>query len=531
MRKRKGLKLAELLATVFALGVFAVMGLTLIAQRLAGEPSKGLPKADATTAIQAGSPFFINLADYAKGDGSDETEAIQRAIDAIPSYYNWPESDPKKGGILYVPRPKKFYGISRTLDFTEKWNITVVCESPAWGARIGPTPMYFKWIGKEGNQPMFSFNTVIGAQIINLSLDGRRLEADKKRYKIIGEAKSKALDPAYGKPRATGLVGVYIGPTKEQEIALGSYPGIAKNIFIQNLRIRGCDVGIWIGGYQKQSDTAHIRITNAHIDNCGSHGVVVNSTMAVVGFENTVVQDSGISNVKLYGGDVGFNQYCGLGSSKDMVADIELTGGGLRVVGAWSETYAPFVKADYNWHMYPTMPRVLIGVTHGSPEGGNASIDYNFPTPLSLINCSFNGDVIAGAKSGPIYAIGVTFGNPIAGFGGEGITKYGRLVRIGTPALASPMDSAERAIVWRVPPRTAPRLAEKGTSPSWNDPYIMDRRNWPGTGPPGDGVWAKGDRVINTDPDPDVPAKAWAGWICIKAGEPGEWRPYGAIGK
>jgi len=477
------------------------------------------------------SEFFINLGDYAKGDGTDETEAIQKAIDAIPSYYDWPDSAPKKGGVLYVPRPKKYYGISKTLNFQEKWNITIECESPAWGARMAPTPMYFKWIGDKGDQPMFSFDTLIGARIINLSIDGRLAEADEKMYKSMGHTKAKELDAAYDKPRATGLVGVFIGPHKEREEELGTYPGIAKNILIQNLRIKGCDVGLWVGGYQKQSDTSHIRITDASITNCASHGIFVNSTMAVVEFDNILVQDSGVSNVKLYGGDVGFSQYCGLGSSKDMVADIELTGGGLRVMGAWSETYAPFIKADYGWHMYPTMPRVIIGATHGSPHGGNISIDYDFPTTLNLIGCGFNGDVVAGPKSGPIIAMGVTFGNPKAGFGGEGITKYGRLVRIGTAALASPMDSAERAIVWGVPPRTAPALAHKGTSPSWNDPYVMDRRHTPGTAPPKEGMWARGDRILNVEPDPKVPAKAWAGWICIEAGEPGKWAPYGALGK
>jgi hypothetical protein len=49
--------------------------------------------------------FFINLGDYAQGDGSDETKAIQRAIDAIPSRYNWPESDPKQRGATVRPAP------------------------------------------------------------------------------------------------------------------------------------------------------------------------------------------------------------------------------------------------------------------------------------------------------------------------------------------------------------------------------------------------------------------------------------------
>jgi|GEM_PF-2289583 len=478
--------------------------------------------------VKTPSRFFINLGDYARGDGSDETEAIQRAIDAIPSYYNWPESDPKMGGCLYIPRPPVYYGISKTLDFSEKWNITVECESPAFTSRMAPTPMYFKWIGEEGDQTIFSFNTVMGARIINLSLDGRRPETVEALYKATGDERAKKLDPSYGKPGTTGLVGIRIGPGPEFE-ALSTYAGIAKNILIQNLRVDGCETGIWVGGHTYQSDTAHIRITDAYISGSAKHGIVVNSTMAVVQFENTVVSESGISNVRLYGGDVGFLQYCGLGSSKDMVADIELHGGGLRVIGAWSETYAPFIRADYQFHMYPGMPRVIIGVVHGSPYGGDASIIYDFPTTLNLIGCGFRGDVVAGPKSGPIIAQGVTFGNPIAGFRGEGITKYGRLVQIGAPMLES--DNPIYNIVMGITPRETGRIAAEGTSPFWQDPYISDRRNRPGTTPPTGGVWQKGDCIRNTDPDPNVPAKAWAGWICIEAGEPGKWLPFGALGK
>ena len=115
----------------------------------------------------------------------------------------------------------------------------------------------------------------------------------------------------------------------------------------------------------------------------------------------------------------------------------------------------------------------------------------------------------------------VVSGNPKAGFRGEGITKYGRLVLIGRAALESKDQS--RAIVWGVTPREAARVAPEGTSPSWNDPYIMDRRSWPGTEPPKEGIWQKGDGIINIDPEINVSTKAWRGWIFIKAGEPGEW--------
>jgi hypothetical protein len=478
---------------------------------------------------QSTSSYVINLGDYAKGDGSDETAAIQRAIDAIPSRYNWPDSDPKQGGVLYIPRPNAFYGISKTLDFSEKWNITVECESPAVNTRMAPTPMYFKWIGAKGDQPMFSFNTVMGARVINLSLDGRNAASVAHLYEVGGQAKAKALDPAYGAPQAEGLVGVFVGPSKEQEIAMGTYPGIARMVTFQNLTIKGCAVGMWVGGTTKQSDTASLSARDVVIGGCSQHGLVVNSTMAVMQFDNLLIDGSGISNVQLYGGDIGFTQYVGTGSSKTMTADIDLQGGGLRIFGAWSETYAPFIKSHHTGHMYPTMPRVIIGAVHGSPAGGKMSIDYDYPTALNLIGCGFRNDVILGPKSGPVMAMGVTFGNPRAGFGGEGVTKYGRLIRIGDTALES--NDPSRAIVWGLTPRDVPDITAPGATACWNDPYLVDRRSTPGVAPPTTGVWAKGDRILNVDPDPAAPEKAWAGWICIQAGEPGTWKPFGAIGQ
>jgi hypothetical protein len=350
-----------------------------------------------------------------------------------------------------------FYGVSKTLDFSEKWNITVECESPAYNSRIAPTPMYFKWIGEQGDQTMFSFNTVMGARIINLPLDGRSPQTVEALYEATGQERAKRLDPAYDKPRATGIVGIRIGPGPEHE-AQSTYAGIAKNILIQNLRVDGCETGLGVGGHTYESDTAHIRITDAHISGSAKYGVVVNSTMAVVQMENAVVSDSGISNVRLFGGDLGLLQYCGLGNSKKMVADIELRGGALRVIGAWSETYAPFVRADYKQNYYPNWPRLIAGVVHGSPYGGDASIVYDSPAALNLMGCGFRGDVVAGPKSGPIFAQGVSFGNPIGVFQGNDIgpasppkmLDMAHRTRRGLRRLSTgPWRHVYRAMMWR----------------------------------------------------------------------------------
>lgn len=46
-----------------------------------------------------------------------------------------------------------------------------------------------------------------------------------------------------------------------------------------------------------------------------------------------------------------------------------------------------------------------------------------------------------------------------------------------------------------------------------------------GTEAPQSGLWRKGDIIWNNNPIP----KGWIGWICIREGSPGEWKPFGHI--
>lgn len=45
--------------------------------------------------------------------------------------------------------------------------------------------------------------------------------------------------------------------------------------------------------------------------------------------------------------------------------------------------------------------------------------------------------------------------------------------------------------------------------------------------PPEDGIWTKGDIAWNSQPDDT----GFVGWVCITGGRPGEWKPFGYIGK
>lgn len=49
-------------------------------------------------------------------------------------------------------------------------------------------------------------------------------------------------------------------------------------------------------------------------------------------------------------------------------------------------------------------------------------------------------------------------------------------------------------------------------------------------GIPTTGQWAAGDRVYNTNPaTPDATGRRYVGWVCLQAGEPGGWKPFGVI--
>jgi len=54
-----------------------------------------------------------------------------------------------------------------------------------------------------------------------------------------------------------------------------------------------------------------------------------------------------------------------------------------------------------------------------------------------------------------------------------------------------------------------------------------DKKFSVGSEAPRQGVWKQGDVVWNEMPRPT----GWVGWVCIRDGSPGEWKPFGQIGK
>ena len=462
------------------------------------------------------SPYVVNLGDYAKGDGSDETDAIQRAFDAIPPR-EWKEhvTADHPGGVIIIPRPKAFYGIAKTIRIVERWNTTIRCESPVWGSRGMPVNYYFRWIGPD-NGTMFEFRSCKGMVVENLSMTGM----DEACW--VEPMKTYNLKPIGRMTK--GITGIRLGPETQA--------GFQTSMIFDQLRIADVDTAVRLGVYANNGpDVRELSFRLAVLGPFSSYGVIAASgNLANVTFEtvSTYAGKGAKAAFRLDGGEMLLLNWNGA-SARDIDpegADVIVNAGGIHIVKAWSEWRGPFLRTnspappEWTEGTYGSInyPMILEGVRHyeGSwmhqkvnLKQGNLvpiSIDYDRPVPLHLIGCSLWGGVKLGATSqATIIDQGTVFvDRDSAGFTGEGVTCYGRVIHIGTPH-----------------PKNG-RLIQ---------PYVVDRRNTPGTAPPTSGVWERGDGIINTEPDPTVPAKAWRGWVCIKAGEPGEWTPYGALGK
>lgn len=464
----------------------------------------------------AASTFFINLGDYAKGDGTDETEAIQRAFDAIPPRdFKEDVTSNHPGGILFVPRPKAFYGITKTIHIVERWNTEIRCETPVWGSRGMPVNYYFRWIGPD-NGTMFEFRSCKGMVVENLSMTGMDAACWEEPMKTYN------LQPIGRMTK--GITGIRIGPETQA--------GFQTSMIFDQLRVADVDTAVRLGIYADNGpDVRELSFRLAVLGPFSSYGVIAASgNLANVTFEtvSTAGGKGAKAAFRLDGGEMLLLNWNGTGGLDvdPNGAEVIVNAGGIHIVKAWSEWQGPFLKtnspAEPEWtpgtYGSINFPMVIEGVRHycgswmnqlvNEKKGDSVplSIIYDRPVPLHLIGCSLWGGVSLGAKSqSTIIDQGTVFINKdTVGFTGEGITRYGRVVHIGTTNVKNG------------------RILE---------PYIVDRRNTPGTAPPKKGVWQKGDGIINTDPDPKVPAKAWRGWVCIESGEPGKWVAYGGLGK
>ncbi|OHB57815.1 MAG: hypothetical protein A2Y12_17310 [Planctomycetes bacterium GWF2_42_9] len=465
--------------------------------------------------VRPPSTVFINLGDYAKGDGSDETAAIQAAFDALPPANNRDETGAiteHPGGILYIPRPKSFYGISSTIEVIEKWNCTIVCETLALGTRGPITPFYFRWLGAD-NGTMFNFRSCKGMRLENLSMCG--MDANG-----LSASTDAGWTPPNGQRLTKGVTGITFGPQNAAS-------GFQNSMIIDKLHIRAVATGIRLGDYPNNGpDVTTLTFRSTRISEFSQYGILCASgNLAGTTFE-TLEMTSGkgaTAAIIVNAGEILVLNWT-LASSRGNYmpnpdgAAVIINSGGIQIVKAWSEWWAPFLKTgsrapetDYVTGGSASYPIILEGVRHfdgpwmADPANDPVptSIIYDLPIPLHLIGCSLWGNVELGTVSqSTIIDQGTVFINKNqTGFTGAGATQYGRVISIGT------RDPSNARIL---------------------QPYVVDRRNTPGTSAPTSGTWSKGDRILNIDPA-NVAGKNYSGWICTEAGTPGIWKPFGLI--
>jgi hypothetical protein len=311
------------------------------------------------------------------------------------------------------------------------------------------------------------------------------------------------------------VTGIVFGPTTQA--------GFATDIVVDSLSITNVHDGVLLGQFANNGpDVRTIYFNHLAVFDFANRGVVMQSgNLATITLMNPTLythRQDGKKAVACVEGDGGEMLILNHNTAGMADADILLHAGGIQVVKAWSEIFGAFLKtttlgadlsADAPYWGAISYPVILEGCRHFNglpdfPKEVPNSVIYDLPVPLNLIGCTFYNSVHLGEASGScVFEQGTLFINGHAGFTGPGITRHHRLVSLG----ARDPQSGRR-----------------------HQPYFTDRRNVPGTEPPQSGVWERGDGIINVEPDLKIPAKAWRGWVCVAAGEPGQWASYGQLG-
>jgi len=329
VRKKK----LRLIGNSAGVAVIAISGMILFAGFCsAGEKAE---KGGGRSGIEksASGVHNVNLGDYAKGDGTDETDAIQKAFDDLvprkegwkPHLHGYPHRD--IAGVLFIPQPEKFYGISRTISIYEKWNVLIECETPGYQKR------YFRWLGPEGGT-MFEFVDDMGVRVEKLSMDGM------------------------GK----GVTGIRIGPENRRA-------GHFKYSSFSSLFIANVGVGMKLGDFPDNGpDIAHNSYRDVFISRFSQYGVMARSgNLANNTFMNLslAASDGAIEGIRMDGGELLVLHSClGGGPSDTKGAAVAVYAGGVQVISSWSEWKGP----------------LLYGHTQAPESGRTTSSTVRYPT-------------------------------------------------------------------------------------------------------------------------------------------------------
>lgn len=324
------------------------------------------------------------------GDGLiDDTAAWNRLINSL---YGGPfiSAAPlpftnKKTQVVNV-NPSKFYLISDTLDFREKWNLKMVGKGRAFNRLTTDYLETFVWKSGIPGKEMLLFHYNFGLTIEDISCNGNNtIGTVGFSYSIANTANSSV-----------------------------------KFVNIIRCDVVNCDMGHRVADYSASGpDNAAFVINSSYVSNCLTYGISVDSGNALVTINTPHLQGNGFNP---QGGKYGCNLYIGAGqvkvfgyesagsgTSKPDHSDIYKASGSLSIFGGWSDCHGTFYKEGS-----VETPTILMGIRHY--EGAMSESN----TPTSIIcngktvvqSCYLFGDIECDAGiSGSLTLMAINFHN------------------------------------------------------------------------------------------------------------------------
>jgi hypothetical protein len=338
---------------------------------------------DVGTLIVKESPWVDVRAHGATGDGvTDDTAAIQAAIDAIPAYSTLSFDSgnvPNTSTTARVYIPAGIYKISSTLLFTNK--VTCLFSGPHGGYGAGGAML--AWYGSAGGT-MVKIDGGRKVNLANLDLLGRGVAG----YGLYFDRSDVSYQRGHG---------VYPSLTiKDCTIAgIQLSPGDAVNLnqidFIDfyDTNIVGCYDGV----VSLNRNNLNINFYKLHVN--------VNTTIAGISPRNAIrLIEGGITVYGFYPTDDGFSDYA-----------VYLENAYINIIGGFTEANW-VIKSDQTAPRGSVVNSTIIGFNHYPTSSSNYAISWNQEErSLCMTGGRIGKDIFEGSTSGGIVFNGTQFHN------------------------------------------------------------------------------------------------------------------------
>lgn len=321
----------------------------------------------------------INVTKQFGADPTGATESSTAIAAALASIVHTTYS--KQSVVLEFDAPPVggFYRLTSTFDLTEFWNVTLRCPGNYDFQRqvvydVDTDYSLFHWYGAAAGV-MVLCDYTYGLTIEGtLSLNGRNLAG----------------------------VGFALGATGDTTSNVKFFKG--------DVAAKRCtQQGIRVGDLAANGpDVFPIHFGTALAQDCGQHGVKVNSGNAGVRFDHLTCLGNSVYNLYMLAGEVSIGHYNGTGAPSG--ADIQQDSGGLVISAGWSDVSAgkllnaagPITRCDLTGVRHYTA-----GMTNGNTP---RSIVYGGAAPLVTTGCYlYNSIELVAGNNSQLIDLGSNF--------------------------------------------------------------------------------------------------------------------------